>query len=661
MKRVYRLIYLNLLILICLSSIAALSGIYFYKTKQLVATNYWVTHTQQTLIKGYSILSDELLMRLATQKFILTGESDYLNSYQKSIQSLHNNVYTLQNLTLDNALQQTRLEQLKKLMQQESDTVNSLVAFKKDNILDYSMQNSMLRKLFSDIPKSEIITNKVNSILDEEKNLLNRRSADFVNHLIVLNKIGLVVDVISLLVIFVCLVLLNRQLITHFITERKLERSEKRFKNLAYTDSITGLNNRISLIDKLNNLIQNAKLTSNKIVLFYIDLDNFKNINDSFGHPVGDELLRSTASKIKSVFNENAYLFRISGDEFAIILENITDQNKIVMLAQKLLDSFAIPVELNNHKIMNTISMGICTYPTLSDDANSLLRNADIAMYKSKQLGKNNYQFCNLDMINEFENRARLYHRLQTAVMNKEFILVYQPKLCLKTNKLSGLEALIRWKNADMGIIYPHEFISIAENNGLIIPIGEWVMRSVCDQAKQWQQDGINISNIAFNVSIREFVMRDFTSTISNILQDLEIDPHNLEIEITETILMEEYWSNFNSLDYLKSLGIKITIDDFGTGYSSLNYLNLFPVDKLKIDKSFIAQINQQNPEPVIISAIISMAHQLGIQVVAEGVETEMQLNYLRHHGCDEIQGYHFSKPLFVEEINDFILNHQLK
>lgn len=658
MKRVIRLAYLNLLILICLSGISILSGLYYFKTKELIVTNKWVNHTQQTLITGYNVLTDELIMRLATQRFILSGEQEYLDIFKKTSQSLSANLDALKSLTIDNLTQNIRLDRLQNMIEQEKKIINSLITLKINNIHEYQLQNIKLGQLFENIPKSKNTTNAVNTILNEEKSLLNIRSSVFINRLIAMNKIGIVVDVVSLAVIFVCLLFLNHQLIKHFITEKKLERSEKRFKLLAYTDSITGLQNRISLLDKLNKLIENAKLTTNQLALFYIDLDNFKNINDSFGHPVGDELLKITASKIKLVFNKkNNYLFRISGDEFVIVLENVEDHNQIASLAQKLLDSFAMPIELNDHKIINTISIGICTYPHFAEDTNSLLRNADIAMYKSKQLGKNNYQFCNLDMIRDFENRAKLYHQLQTAVMNKEFILVYQPKLNLKSNKLSGLEALIRWKNADIGLIYPAEFISIAESNGLIIPIGEWVMRSVCLQAKKWQQAGIQIANIAFNVSIREFVMRDFTTTITKIFHDLEFDPRCLEIEITETILMEDYWSNFNSLEYLKSLGVKITIDDFGTGYSSLNYLNLFPVDKLKIDKSFIAQINEKNPEPVMIHAIISLAHQLGIEVVAEGVETEMQLNYLRQLGCDEIQGYHFSKPLFVDEIDTFILN----
>ncbi len=647
MKRLFRLAYLNLLIFACLFVIFALSVLFFYKTRQLIAMNQWVTHTQETMITGYNILNDEQLKHLMTQKFIITGEEKYLASYQKSIQSVHNDVLTLKNLTRDNPLQQSRLEKLQKSMQQETNAINSLIDTRK--IHSQYLPNETT---------SENISNVVHDVLNEEKDLLKIRSSSSFSQLVVLNKIGLIADISSLFVVLICLMLLNRQLITHFITERKLEKSEIKFKKLAYLDPITGLNNRISLIDQLNNIIKNAELTSNTLTLFYIDIDNFKNINDSFGHAIGDKALHSSAMKIKHVFNQEAHIFRISGDEFVVILEGEIEQSKISALANELLLSFSMPIELVNQKIIATISIGICFFPQLANDADSLIRNADIAMYKAKQLGKNNYQFCNQDMIKEFEGHARIYHQLQNAVMNKEFILMYQPKLSLKTNELSGLEALIRWKKTNMGLIYPSEFISIAENNGLIIPIGEWVMRNVCIQAKKWQQSGIKISNIAFNVSIREFVMRDFSSTITKLFDELDFDPRNLEIEITETILMEDYYNNFSSLEYLKSLGVKITIDDFGTGYSSLSYLNLFPVDKLKIDKSFIAQIKQQNPEPVIISAIISMAHKLGIQVVAEGVETQMQLDFLKHHQCDEIQGYHFSKPLSAEEVHVFVTNH---
>ncbi len=635
MKRLFRLAYLNLLIFLCLIIIVISSGLFFFKTKELIETNQWVTHTQQTMIKGYSLLNDELLMHLATQQFIITGDQKYFTAYQNSIQSISNDVLTLINLTHDNTIQQNRLIQLQKLLQTlKTDQFNQ------------------------DTPDAAVMATTVYDVLNEEKSLLNIRNADFVRHLVILNKIGLIGNILSLFVILVCVVFLNRQLILHFVIEKKLEKSEIKFKSLAYTDSITGLDNRISLMERLNLLIQNAKLTSKTLVLFYIDLDNFKNINDSFGHAVGDKLLNSTATRIKNVFNKNAHIFRISGDEFAVILETSIDRKYLARMAQELLFSFAIPTELNNQNIINTISIGICLFPKYANDADTFLRNADIAMYKAKLLGKNNYQFCNFEMIREFENRARLYHHLQSAVMNKEFILMYQPKLSLKTNQLSGLEALIRWKKSDLGLIYPSEFISIAENNGLIIPIGEWVMRSVCLQTKLWQQAGIHIENVAFNVSIREFIMRDFASTLTKIFYDLDFDPSHLEIEITETILLEDYSNHFSSLEHLKSLGVKITIDDFGTGYSSLSYLNLFPVDKLKIDKSFIAQIKENNPEPVIISAIISMAHKLGIQVVAEGVETEMQLNFLRHHQCDEIQGYYFSKPLTVDEIHSFVLNH---
>ncbi len=658
MKRIFRLTYLNLLILACLISIAALSILFFYQTKQLDKTNQWVAHTQETMINSYNVLSDEQSMRLATQRFIITGDKKYLTSYQQSANAIYNDIAILKKLTIDNKLQQNRLIQLQIFLQKEINIINSAINLRKYHTLDYTLNNLKTYPFTSGYSITQRISTIVRDIINQEKELLKIRSSNSFNHLIAINKIGLFANSISIFIIIICLYFLNKQLIQHFITEKKLEKSEIKFKKLAYTDTTTELNNRASLIDRLNHLMENSKLMSDTLALFYIDLDDFKNINDSFGHAVGDQVLRSAADRIKQIFKENLNIYRISGDEFVVIL-NITDQNTAILMAQNLLASFAIPLHLNNQQIINTISIGICLFPKFASDADSLLRNADIAMYKAKQFGKNNYQFCDHHMIKEFENKAMLYHQLQSAVMNKEFILMYQPKLSLKTNQLSGLEALIRWKKSDMNLIYPSEFITIAENNGLIIPIGEWVIHSVCSQIKKWQQLGIKISNVAFNVSIKEFSIRDFSSTITKILNEFNLDPGNLEIEITETILMEDSYHNFSSLEYLKSLGLKITIDDFGTGYSSLSYLNSFPIDKLKIDKSFIAQINPQNPEPVIISAIISMAHKLGIQVIAEGVETKMQLDFLKHHQCDEIQGYHFSPPLSDNEIHDFILNHQ--
>ncbi|MEK7851666.1 MAG: EAL domain-containing protein [Deltaproteobacteria bacterium] len=442
------------------------------------------------------------------------------------------------------------------------------------------------------------------------------------------------------------------------ITERK--KAEERLDFMAHFDALTGLPNRILLKDRTEQSIASSRRSDTKTGILFLDLDHFKNINDSLGHRIGDMLLKDMAERLKGLLRESDTVARIGGDEFVILLPDIIGLEDAAQVGRKIMDTMKEAFAVDAHTFHTTASIGISLYPDDGEDYDALTKNADTAMYKAKEVGRNNYQFFTQEMNDRVFERLSMENNLRLAIEREEFILYYQPQADLKTGRLIGAEALIRWQHPDMGLILPARFIHIAEDSGLIVPIGEWVLRTACRQNREWQKAGLSAVPISVNLSAVQFRESDFLETVARAVKDTEIDPHSLELELTERAIMQDVESAVVIMRQMKEMGFKLAIDDFGTGYSSLSYLKRFPIDRLKIDQSFIRDINTDPDDAAITLAVISMAHSLGLKVIAEGVETAEQLAFLKEHGCDEIQGYYFGKSLPSDEFEMFLRQQEL-
>jgi len=430
---------------------------------------------------------------------------------------------------------------------------------------------------------------------------------------------------------------------------------EAKLEFLAHHDALTELPNRALFLDRLQEALKRANRHHNTIGLLFIDLDRFKTINDSLGHPIGDELLRAVAQRLTACVRESDVVARLGGDEFTVLLDELSDSNNAGKIALKMLSTLASPILLGGQELTVSGSIGISCYPQDGSDAETLLKNADLAMYNAKEAGRNMFRFYAAEMNMRVQETLAMTNDLRRALQRGEFVLHYQPRYQLASGRITGMEALIRWQHPELGLVPPLKFIPLAEETGLIIPIGEWVIRAACEQMKYWRSSGLAKLRVAVNLSPRQFQQDDLTKRISSILQETGLDGTDLEVEVTEGMAMQDAVTTVRMLKELKAVGIAISIDDFGTGYSSLSYLKRFPIDHLKIDRSFVSDL-QDNPEDVaIVRAIIALAKGLGLSVTAEGVETEEQRKLLQLFGCDEGQGYLFSKPLPAEDIEKLL------
>src|SRR5918992_3220638 len=441
------------------------------------------------------------------------------------------------------------------------------------------------------------------------------------------------------------------------ITDRK--EAEQRLLHLAHYDSLTDLPNRTLFRDRLTQAIARANRNKQIVALIFIDLDRFKGINDTLGHGAGDHLLTGVATRLKNNLRQADTLARLGGDEFTLIVEDLYHEteceNIVITIAQKILESFSSPFRVEGRELFMTPSIGITLYPFDADDVDSLLKCADVAMYHAKALGRNNYQFYTAEMNAMAPEILKVEHNLRRALEREEFRLHYQPKVDLSTGEICGVEALLRWQRPDHGLVSPAEFIPLLEEAGLILPVGEWVLRAALTQIRTWQMGGVTPVPVAINFSARQFQQKDLETMIGRALDEFKIDPMLLELEITESSLMKNEKQAITTLLNLKSLGIHLSIDDFGTGYSSLSYLKRFPVDTLKIDRSFIKDITTDTDDALITCTIITMAHNLKLKAVAEGVESERQVVFLRSLNCDYGQGYYFSRPLPAQDCTELL------
>ena len=427
---------------------------------------------------------------------------------------------------------------------------------------------------------------------------------------------------------------------------------------LAQHDFLTNLPNRVLLNDRIEQAIASADRYGTQVALLFLDLDNFKHINDSLGHASGDKLLQSVSKRLKACVRNTDTVSRQGGDEFIILLDDRQTGKHAELTAEKILEQLTMPHMVGKCQLYITTSIGISIYPQDGLDAETLLKSADTAMYHAKEKGRNNYQFFKNEMNTHAVQRLVIEADLRVALEKKQFVLHYQPKFNLNTNQISGVECLLRWQHPEWGEVAPDTFITIAEETGLIIQIGCWVMREACEQAKIWLDGHLPAVTIAINISAKEFLQKDFVSGVRKILAETQLPAHHLELEITESVLMRDAESSTAILLQLKQMGIKLAVDDFGTGYSSLSYLQQFPIDMLKIDQSFVHRITAASDEGIIVSAIISMGNSLKLRVIAEGIENKVQLDFLKSRHCEEGQGYFFSPALSAAEFaHQFLLS----
>lgn len=439
-------------------------------------------------------------------------------------------------------------------------------------------------------------------------------------------------------------------------TERKrVESARMQYAQMleyhANHDVLTGLANRHRLSACLQQAIVSARHSGLMVAVLLLDLDRFKVINDSLGHAIGDEVLQAVASRLRACVRTTDTVARLGGDEFVVVLPDLEDAENVSLVARKILDALGLPVSIANQDMYIGASIGVSLFPQDGSDEGTLLKNVDMAMYRAKQTGRANYKFFTEDIRADNRERHALEAELHHALSRGELLLHYQPKVSLRTGQIAGFEALIRWQHRERGMIPPSRFISVAEDTGLIVPLGAWVLRTACEQGRAWQASSASRINIAVNLSARQFRHHDLVGLVRQTIRDTGIDPTCLDLEITESVIMQDAQEAVATMLELKKLGVRLSLDDFGTGYSSLNYLSKFPLDNLKIDQSFVEGIGSSSHDTTIVKAVIALAHNLNLNVIAEGVENQSQIEFLQMHGCDEVQGYYFSKPVPPEQI----------
>jgi len=506
------------------------------------------------------------------------------------------------------------------------------------------------------IPLQDKVFDKLSQLQDiqreDTKSAIRENSKNYKQIVGIMWIVSSIVILISISIVFFTLRLISRN-------ETQQENHRQDIERQAFYDHLTGLPNRRLLNDRMQHAIEITSRNDVLMAVLFIDCDRFKPINDTLGHVVGDALLVSIADRLKENVRNSDTVCRVSGDEFAIVLEDIEHISVIDRITQNILDSIAAPHYLEGHKVFTTVSIGITIYPIDDKNVNGLLASADIAMYHAKQKGGNQYEYFNSDMNTRSIHRLKLEQDLHEALANNELQIYYQAQISIDSERaIVGTEALLRWHHSDRGMIQPSEFIIIAEDTGLIVPIGEWVLISACKQIKQWENLGHTGIAISVNLSPRQFTHENLVTAVKNAIQTSGIQPHQLDLEITESTAMYDIDKSIAILHKLKNLGVHISIDDFGTGYSSLSYLQKMPIDHLKIDRSFIKNLHHTPKDKAFVQAIVTMAHTLGMKTIAEGVELEEQFTFLEEIKCEVAQGFLYSKPMSSDQF-ELLLRHK--
>jgi len=497
------------------------------------------------------------------------------------------------------------------------------------------------------IPLEDMNRNKVGWLLiyiDETEALLTSTERDQIFLL-------LLVILISFLLIIIWKVLGK--------ADEQVTQNQAQLHHMAHHDELTGLPNRKFFYERLSHALDRSKRHHKQLAVLFIDLDNFKDVNDMLGHDTGDEVLRYVAKQLRPLTRKADTLARNSGDEFVILIEDVKDTHDCSIVAQKISDRFSAPLHLSNQDVDVTASIGIATFPNDGKSCDELMANADSAMYLAKEMGKNSFYFYNKKIAEATQRRIKLENGIRSGLIEERFSLVYQPQMNLLTGKISGVEALLRWQDPEMGFVSPVEFIPVAENIGAIHELGKFVLFEACKQAREWLDHGYEFGKIAVNLSVRQLQSQDFVPSVQDALQQYRLPAELLTIEVTESLLMTNMDDSIQQLEAIRKIGVTISIDDFGTGYSSLSQLKSLPIQTLKIDRSFISDLPGDESDVVITKTIISMASNLGLDTVAEGVETIEQANFLKENNCVIIQGYLYSKPLSSTAIRSLFLSHK--
>ncbi|MET3681957.1 diguanylate cyclase (GGDEF)-like protein/PAS domain S-box-containing protein [Alkalibacillus flavidus] len=442
-----------------------------------------------------------------------------------------------------------------------------------------------------------------------------------------------------------------RVAIVRNITER-IE-NEQQIEFMAYYDQLTNLPNRNYFQMAVKNEINHMEMKNQRFAVYFIDIDYFKHINDTLGYQVGDQLLKGCATRLKQLLSDDVFIARMVSDEFLLLQRHVTDDESIDNLAKQIIDKFRNPLNINGYDIYTTVSIGVSIYPDSATEPSELIENADSAMYVIKEEGRNEYQVFRHSLKEGVKEQMQLETELHKALQHQDFELFFQPQYDLKTNRITGFEALCRWFHDDLGVIPPDRFIPLAEKTGLILELGDWVIYEACRQNKLWQDQGMPKVKVSVNLSAKQFLRRQLVDRVRHILDETGLEPQYLEIEITETMAMSNERYIIDTLHQFEKLGVQVALDDFGTGYSSLQYLSQFPLNKIKIDRSFIQNQSKQNV--AIVKSIIHLSHALNLKVIAEGVETEDDLKFLLTEQCDEVQGFYFSKPIPAQSVQGFI------
>ena len=455
-------------------------------------------------------------------------------------------------------------------------------------------------------------------------------------------------------IILIMLLRFERKLFNKDRHIQELERLQLKVSEIAYTDALTGLPNRRKITKIMRDILSSTK-TLKKHGVVFLDLDNFKNVNDSLGHSCGDKLLISVVERLNTLIDDNILVSRIGGDEFLFLLKDVKGREEVEDLCKRALEVISKPFLIGSKEINTTVSIGACLYPDNGLDMTELFKNADTAMYSAKAKGKSRYEFFNDDMMKKLERKIEIEDELRRAIEQNELTVFYQPQLDLVKKDFSNMEALLRWNSKKLGFVSPGEFIIVAEETGMIREIGDWVIKEVCRQLTKWDKDGLWFESIAINISPVQFASEDFAKNIKKHLDICGIDPGRITLEITEQVFMKDYEACINTITELSDMGFTISLDDFGTGYSSLSYLANLPIDILKIDKSFVDNIISDNYSLSLLEGIIQLAHLIGMDVIAEGVESESQLSLLTHLKSDLIQGYLYSRPMHGDDVEGFV------
>jgi diguanylate cyclase (GGDEF)-like protein len=437
-------------------------------------------------------------------------------------------------------------------------------------------------------------------------------------------------------------------------TRHARNQAEQALSHMAYHDSLTNLLNRSMLHDRLEQALTRARKEDSLLALLFIDLDRFKIINDTYGHTVGDMLLQSAAERLRTCVRRNDVIARFGGDEFVVVMENLASRNEAASVADTVIESMGKPFRINNHDMYIGSSIGIVFSRDFEGNGESMIKKADVAMFRAKSLGRNKYQFYVADMADESNARNQLEQSLYQALERNELELFYQPQVHIKSGRLRGAEVLLRWRHPTLGLVSPAQFIDLLEETGLVLPVGDWVMRTACQQWNDWRREGLIADDqvVSVNISSYQFKGDDLVFAVGNVLSDTDLPAEMLDLELTEGTLMEDTQMSQQVLQTLKEMGVNLSIDDFGTGYSSLSYLKKFPIDCLKIDQSFVRDLTNNPDDAVIATAIIGLSHNLHMRVIAEGVENAEVLAFLAQQDCDMYQGYHYAKPM---PVSDFI------